>query len=197
MAFQPRSTRIKKMKNLEERDGSLGAESQPLSTRDVFQTDTCVGLYLRDIRRVRRLTPQEEMGLAIRTRNGNKDAREQMIIANLPLAIKIVRAYEGMGLPLLDLISEGNIGLMRALERFDPHKGVKFSDYAALWIKQAITKALASQSKSVRLPTHVLGKLSKIRRAASRPEEELGREPTDEELASEMGNKHRKQSGKL
>src|SRR3974390_3006455 len=102
MAFQARSTRIKKMKNLEERDGSLGAESQPLSTRDVFQTDTCVGLYLRDIRRVRRLTPQEEMGLAIRTRNGNKDAREQMIIANLPLVIKIVRAYEGMGLPLLD-----------------------------------------------------------------------------------------------
>ena len=133
------------MKNLEERDGSLGAESQPLSTRDVFQTDTCVGLYLRDIRRVRRLTPQEEMGLAIRTRNGNKDAREQMIIANLPLVIKIVRAYEGKGLPLLDLISEGNIGLMRALERFDPHKGVKFSDYATLWIKQAITIALASQ----------------------------------------------------
>jgi RNA polymerase primary sigma factor len=110
-----------------------------------------------------------------------------MIKSNLRLVVKIARAYEGIGLPLLDLISEGNIGLMRAVDRFDPNKGAKLSGYGALWIRQAITKALASQSKAMRLPTHVVDKLGKMRRTASRLEEELGREPTDEELAAEVG----------
>ena len=110
-----------------------------------------------------------------------------MIKSNLPLVIKIARAYEGIGLPLLDLISEGNIGLMKAVDRFDPQKGAKLSSYGAMWIRQAITQALANQSKTIRLPTHVVGKLGKMRRAASRLQEGLGREPTDEELAAEVG----------
>jgi RNA polymerase primary sigma factor len=105
----------------------------------------------------------------------------------LPLVVTIAKNYQGIGLPLLDLISEGNIGLVRAVERFDPNRGAKFSGYGALWIKQAITKALASQSKAMRLPTHVVDKLGKMRRVASRLEEQLGREPTDEELAAEVG----------
>jgi RNA polymerase primary sigma factor len=115
-----------------------------------------------------------------------------MIKSNLRLVIKIARAYEGIGLPLLDLISEGNIGLMRAVDRFDPCKGAKLSSYSALWIRQAITKALASQSKALRLPTHVVDKLGKMRRAASRLEEGLGREPTDDELAAEVGTTSRR-----
>jgi RNA polymerase primary sigma factor len=99
----------------------------------------------------------------------------------------IAKNYQGIGLPLLDLISEGNIGLMRAVERFDPNKGGKLSGYSSLWIKQAISQALASQSKAMRLPTHVAGKLGKMRRVASRLEEQLGREPTVEELAAEVG----------
>ena len=142
---------------------------------------------LRDVGRVKRLTPQEEIELATRTRKGDSEARDELIRANLPLVIKIARVYEGIGLPLLDLISEGNIGLVRAVARFDPCKGAKLSGYGALWIKQAITKALASQSKTMRLPTHVVEKLGKMRRAASHLEEELGREPTDEELAAEVG----------
>ena len=136
---------------------------------------------------MKRLTPQEEFELATRTRNGDSEAREQLIKANLPLVIKIARAYEGIGLPLLDLISEGNIGLVRAVERFDPDKGAKLSGYGALWIRQGITRALASQSKTMRLPTHVVDKLGKMRRAAWSLEEELGREPTDEEVAAEVG----------
>jgi RNA polymerase primary sigma factor len=141
---------------------------------------------------VKRLTPKEEIELATRARNGDRKAREEMILANLPLVIKIARAYEGIGLPLLDLISEGNIGLMRAVERFDPSKGAKLSGYGALWIRQAITNALASQSKTIRLPTHVVEELGKMKRASLRLEEALGRAATDEELAVEMGTTSRR-----
>ena len=109
-----------------------------------------------------------------------------MIKANLRLVVKIARDYEGIGLPLLDLISEGNIGLMKAVERFDPKKGGKLSTYGSWWIKQSIKRALANQSKTIRLPVHLVDKISKMRRVALQLQEELGREPTDEELAIEM-----------
>ncbi|MEY4384802.1 MAG: hypothetical protein RLY20_85, partial [Verrucomicrobiota bacterium] len=132
-------------------------------------------------------TIQEENDLAARIKKGDKKAREHMIKANLRLVVKIARDYEGIGLPLLDLISEGNIGLMKAVERFDPAKGGKLSTYGSWWIKQSIKRALANQSKTIRLPVHLVDKISKMRRVAMRLQEELGREPTDEELGGELG----------
>ncbi len=152
-----------------------------------YDGDTAIKLYLREIGQVKLLTPQEEIELAARIKKGDKKAREQMIKANLRLVVKIARDYEGIGLPLLDLISEGNIGLMKAVERFDPKKGGKLSTYGSWWIKQSIKRALANQSKTIRLPVHLVDKISKMRRMAMKLQEELGREPTDEELADELG----------
>jgi RNA polymerase primary sigma factor len=152
-----------------------------------YDGDTAIRLYLREIGLVKLLTPDEEIQLAARIKNGDKKAREHMIKANLRLVVKIARDYEGIGLPLLDLISEGNIGLMKAVERFDPSKGGKLSTYGSWWIKQSIKRALANQSKTIRLPVHLVDKISKMRRVALKLQEELGHEPTDEELADEMG----------
>src|ERR1700690_2026495 len=152
-----------------------------------YDGDTAIKLYLREIGQVKLLTPQEEIQLAARIKKGDKKAREQMIKANLRLVVKIARDYDGIGLPLLDLISEGNIGLMKAVERFDPKKGGKLSTYGSWWIKQSIKRALANQSKTIRLPVHLVDKISKMRRVAMKLQEELGREPTDEELADELG----------
>ena len=149
--------------------------------------DTAIRLYLREIGQVKLLTPDEEIQLAARIKKGDKKAREHMIKANLRLVVKIARDYEGIGLPLLDLISEGNIGLMKAVERFDPKKGGKLSTYGSWWIKQSIKRALANQSKTIRLPVHLVDKISKMRRTAMKLQEDLGREPTDEELAAELG----------
>jgi len=151
-----------------------------------YDGDTAIKLYLREIGQVKLLTPKEEIQLAARIKRGDKKAREQMIKANLRLVVKIARDYEGIGLPLLDLISEGNIGLMKAVERFDPKKGGKLSTYGSWWIKQSIKRALANQSKTIRLPVHLVDKISKMRRVAMKLQEELGREPTDEELAVEL-----------
>jgi RNA polymerase primary sigma factor len=155
--------------------------------RTSYDGDTAIKLYLREIGQVKLLTPEEEITLAARIKKGDKKAREQMIKANLRLVVKIARDYEGIGLPLLDLISEGNIGLMKAVERFDPAKGGKLSTYGSWWIKQSIKRALANQSKTIRLPVHLVDKISKMRRTAMRLQEEFGREPTDEELAEELG----------
>jgi RNA polymerase primary sigma factor len=166
------------------------AEGEPAPSRSEsmhYDGDTAIRLYLREIGQVKLLTPQEEIELAARIKKGDKKAREHMIKANLRLVVKIARDYEGIGLPLLDLISEGNIGLMKAVERFDPSKGGKLSTYGSWWIKQAIKRALANQSKTIRLPVHLVDKISKMRRIAMKLQEELGREPTDEELAGELG----------
>jgi RNA polymerase primary sigma factor len=144
-------------------------------------------LYLREIGQVNLLTPQEEIALAKRIKRGDKRAREHMIKANLRLVVKIARDYEGLGLPLLDLINEGNIGLMKGVERFDPGKGAKLSTYASWWIKQSIKRALANQSKTIRLPVHVVDKVAHIRRAEMKLREALDREPTDEEVADDLG----------
>ena len=133
------------------------------------------------------MTPQEEIDLARKIKRGDAKAREQMINSNLRLVVTIAHDYVNLGLPLLDLISEGNIGLTKAVERFDPAKGAKLSTYAMWWIKQSIKRALANQSKTIRLPVHLGDKLAKMRRVSLQMSDELGREPTDDELGEEIG----------
>src|ERR1041385_6935704 len=149
-------------------------------------SDTGIKIYLREIGQIPLLTPEQEIELAAKIKKGDREARALMIRSNLRLVVKIAHDYANLGLPLLDLISEGNIGLMKAVERFDPAKGGKLSTYAAWWIKQSIKRALANQSKTIRLPVHIVDKLFHLRRAATRLEEVLGREPTDEELAADL-----------
>ncbi len=144
-------------------------------------------LYLREMGQTKLLTPAEEVVLAKRIKKGDGAAREQMIKANLRLVVKIAREFEHFGLPLLDVINEGNIGLMKAVERFDPRKGAKLSTYASWWIKQAIRRALSNQAKTIRLPVHMEDKLLHMRRRALKLQEVLGREPTVEELADDLG----------
>jgi len=144
-------------------------------------------LYLREIGQVKLLTREEEIALARRIRRGDTEARDQMIKANLRLVVKMARDYENLGLPLLDLINEGNIGLMKGVERFDPNKGAKLSTYAAWWIKQSIKRALANQSRTIRLSVHAVDEVALIRRAETRLRETLGRDPTEEEIAHQLG----------
>ena len=144
-------------------------------------------LYLGEIGQFKLLTPKQEVSLAKRIRRGDRQARTDMINANLRLVVKIARDYEGYGVPLLDLIGEGNIGLIKSVERFDPRKGAKFSTYASWWIKQAIRRALSNQSKTIRLPVHVVDKLYHIRRAEAKLHDLFGRDPTDEEIAQQVG----------
>jgi len=146
-----------------------------------------IKIYLREIGQIPLLTPKDEVRLAARIKKGDRAARAQMIKANLRLVVKIAHDYSNFGLPLLDLISEGNIGLMKAVERFDPKKGGKLSTYAAWWIKQSIKRALANQAKTIRLPVHLVDKISKMKRAGHKLSEQLGREPTDQELADLLG----------
>lgn len=155
--------------------------------RTRYDGDSAIRLYLREIGQVQLLTADEEVSLAARIQTGDVAAREHMIKANLRLVVKIAHDYDGLGLPLLDLINEGNIGLMKAVERFDPAKGGKLSTYAAWWIKQSIKRALANQAKTIRLPVHLVDKISKMRRTAIKLHEVFGREPTDDELGEELG----------
>ena len=153
----------------------------------IEDTDNGIKIYLREIGQIPLLTPEEESRLAALIQKGDKEARSQMIRANLRLVVKIAHDYSNFGLPLLDLISEGNIGLMKAIERFDPAKGAKLSTYSAWWIKQSIKRGLANQSKIIRLPVHLVDKISKMRKVSTQMSEELGRDPTDDELAEEIG----------
>lgn len=146
-----------------------------------------IRLYLQEIGKTPLLKPSEEVELACKIQKGSIEARDKMIKANLRLVVKIANDYSNFGLPILDLISEGNIGLIKAVERFDPNKGGKLSTYAAWWIKQSIKRALANQSKTIRLPVHLVDKIAKIRRTSQEIEEELGRTPTDDELSIVTG----------
>lgn len=157
-----------------------------------YESDSSLKLYLREISKTPLLTIQDEIDLAERIRNGDAEARAHMIRANLRLVVKIAQDYSNYGMPVTDLISEGNIGLMKAVERFDPEKGGKLSTYAAWWIKQSIKRALANQSKTIRLPVHMVDKIAKMRRISAMLAEALGREPTDAELAEEVGLPRRK-----
>jgi len=151
------------------------------------ENDIGLDRYLREIGRIPLLTPKQEIELAGRIKEGDAAARERMIKANLRLVVTIAHDYANLGLPLLDLISEGNIGLTKAVERFDPAKKAKLSTYAAWWIKQAIKRALANQSKTIRLPVHLVDKIAKVHRVSLQMSDELGREPTNDELGEELG----------
>jgi len=142
--------------------------------------------YLDRIAKVSLLTREEEVELAALIAAGDEDAREHMITANLRLVVKIAQDYSNLGLHLLDLINEGNIGLMKAVERFDPNKGGKLSTYASWWIKQSIKRALANQSKTIRLPVHMIEKVARMNKASLEMNEKLGREPTNEELSEQV-----------
>ena len=158
-------------------------QASPVDRRDDRSN---LQLYLNEIRQTPLLTVEEEIKLAARIKRGDKAARDHMIKANLRLVVKIAYDYNQMGLPLMDLISEGNLGLIKAVERFDPAKGGKLSTYAAWWIKQSMKRALANQSKTIRLPVHLVDKISRMRKMIAKLTDELGREPENEEIAAEL-----------
>jgi len=145
------------------------------------------GQYLTDIGSRPLLCAEEEQRMAMQIKAGNEDVRRQFIEANLKLVVSVAKRYQGRGLALEDLIQEGNLGLMRAVEKFDSAKGYKFSTYAFWWIRQAITRAIADQGRTIRLPVHLGDKLNRLKKSSLRLQQELGRSPTAEELAEHMG----------
>lgn len=164
-----------------------GVVPEPEAFEELPQKErTPLKLYLQEIGKTPLLTIEQEVDLANRIQQGDESARQHMIQANLRLVVKIAHDYSNFGLPVMDLISEGNIGLIKAVERFDPNKGGKLSTYAAWWIKQSIKRALANQSKTIRLPVHLVDKIARMRRMTTALQEELGREPTDEEIGIAM-----------
>lgn len=148
--------------------------------------DDSVRLYLREIGKIPLLSSEEELELAKRVVDGDKDAKDKMAEANMRLVVSIAKRYVGRGLDLLDLIQEGNTGLLRAVEKFDPDKGFKFSTYATWWIRQAITRAIADQARTIRIPVHMVETINKLLRTQRRLTQELNREPTNEEIAQAM-----------
>ena len=148
--------------------------------------DDSVRLYLREIGKIPLLNAEEELKLAQRVVAGEKDAKDQMAEANMRLVVSIAKRYVGRGLDLLDLIQEGNTGLLRAVEKFDPDKGFKFSTYATWWIRQAITRAIADQARTIRIPVHMVETINKLLRTQRRLTQELNREPSNAEIAKEM-----------
>ncbi len=149
-------------------------------------SDDSVRLYLREIGKIPLLSAEEELALAQRVVAGDIKAKDQMAEANMRLVVSIAKRYVGRGLDLLDLIQEGNTGLLRAVEKFDPDKGFKFSTYATWWIRQAITRAIADQARTIRIPVHMVETINKLLRTQRRLTQELNREPTNEEIADEM-----------
>ena len=165
-------------------DESVVAEGKVYVDDDV--ADDSVRLYLREIGKIPLLNAEEELELAQRVVAGDKDAKDKMAEANMRLVVSIAKRYVGRGLDLLDLIQEGNTGLLRAVEKFDPDKGFKFSTYATWWIRQAITRAIADQARVIRIPVHMVETINKLLRTQRRLTQELNREPTNEEIAAAM-----------
>ena len=152
---------------------------------DAFADDS-VRLYLREIGKIPLLTPEEEADLAQRIVKGDKKAKDKMVESNMRLVVSIAKRYGGRGLDFLDLIQEGNTGLLRAVEKFDPDKGFKFSTYATWWVRQAITRAIADQARTIRIPVHMVETINKVLRTSRKLTSELNREPTNEEIAREL-----------
>ena len=169
-------------------DGKRGRRRRQtaLDLKPDMTTDS-LQLFLKDIGKVRLLTAQEEVDLAKRIERGDLDAKQKMVESNLRLVVSIAKNYRNQGLPFLDLIQEGTLGLVRAAEKFDYRKGFKFSTYATWWIRQAIARALADKARTIRIPVHVVEKLNKIGRAERKLVTELGREPTPDEIAEVTG----------
>ncbi|SFR00181.1 RNA polymerase sigma factor RpoD [Desulfoscipio geothermicus] len=149
--------------------------------------DDPVRMYLKEIGRVPLLTPEEEVDLAKRMEQGDEEAKRRLAEANLRLVVSIAKRYVGRGMLFLDLIQEGNLGLIKAVEKFDYRKGYKFSTYATWWIRQAITRAIADQARTIRIPVHMVETINKLIRVSRQLLQELGREPSPEEIAREMG----------
>jgi RNA polymerase primary sigma factor len=161
------------------------AEGEVGKLEDIPLTDP-VRMYLREIGKVSLLTPQEEVDLAKRVEAGDSEAKQKIVDANLRLVVSIAKKYIGRGMLFLDLIQEGNLGLIRAVEKFDYRKGFKFSTYATWWIRQAITRAIADQARTIRVPVHMVETINKMVRISRQLVQRQGREPTDEEIAKEM-----------
>ena len=154
---------------------------------DTFSTDDPVRMYLKEIGKVALLTPEEEVQLAIRMADGDEEAKRRMAEANLRLVVSIAKRYVGRGMLFLDLIQEGNLGLIKAVDKFDYTKGYKFSTYATWWIRQAITRAIADQARTIRIPVHMVETINKVIRVSRQLLQELGHDPSAEEIAEEMG----------
>jgi RNA polymerase primary sigma factor len=163
--------------------------SEVVPASDPIDTDDSLGAYLREISRSKLLTKAEEIELAKQIAAGSVEARRRMTEANLRLVVSIAKKYQNRGLSLLDMIQEGNLGLMRAVEKFDHRRGFKFSTYATWWIRQAVLRAIGDKARSIRLPLHMGDQLNKLIRVTDRLRDGLGRPPTEEEVASELGMK--------
>ena len=172
----------------EDLEDEVDTDEDVLSQEQYFDdaSDDSVRLYLREIGKIPLLNAEEELALAHRVVAGEKKAKDKMAEANMRLVVSIAKRYSGRGLDFLDLIQEGNTGLLRAVEKFDPDKGFKFSTYATWWIRQAITRAIADQARTIRIPVHMVETINKLLRTQRRMTQELNREPTIEELAKEL-----------
>lgn len=177
---EPETDDLEKEEELTDEELAITAENV-----DSFADDS-VRLYLREIGKIPLLTPEEEAELAQRIVKGDKKAKDKMVEANMRLVVSIAKRYGGRGLDFLDLIQEGNTGLLRAVEKFDPDKGFKFSTYATWWVRQAITRAIADQARTIRIPVHMVETINKVLRTTRKLTSELNREPTNEEIAKAL-----------
>lgn len=177
---EPANDDLEKEEELSDEDLAITAENV-----DSFADDS-VRLYLREIGKIPLLTPEEEAELAQRIVKGDKKAKDKMVESNMRLVVSIAKRYGGRGLDFLDLIQEGNTGLLRAVEKFDPSKGFKFSTYATWWVRQAITRAIADQARTIRIPVHMVETINKVLRTTRKLTSELNREPTNEEIAKAL-----------
>lgn len=170
-----------------ENEEELSDEDLAITPENVDSfADDSVRLYLREIGKIPLLTPEEEADLAQRIVKGDKKAKDKMVESNMRLVVSIAKRYGGRGLDFLDLIQEGNTGLLRAVEKFDPDKGFKFSTYATWWVRQAITRAIADQARTIRIPVHMVETINKVLRTTRKLTTDLNREPTIEEIANEL-----------
>ncbi len=170
-------------------DGTASSEPEEdldISVPEGVSIDDPVRMYLKEIGKVPLLTPEEEIEIAKRMEQGDEAARQKLAEANLRLVVSIAKRYVGRGMLFLDLIQEGNLGLIKAVEKFDYRKGYKFSTYATWWIRQAITRAIADQARTIRIPVHMVETINKLIRVSRQLLQEYGREPTPEEIAREM-----------
>ena len=176
----PENDELEKEEELSDEELAITAENV-----DSFADDS-VRLYLREIGKIPLLTPEEEADLAQRIVKGDKKAKDKMVESNMRLVVSIAKRYGGRGLDFLDLIQEGNTGLLRAVDKFDPDKGFKFSTYATWWVRQAITRAIADQARTIRIPVHMVETINKVLRTTRKLTSELNREPTNEEIAKAL-----------